>query len=133
MVHRFRKQLQVSAMLVVVGLAFLATPAVAEVLSAQGEWHSVSSDLLGGTWTATLTRDGSHLQGTLQLNGSNVFTGGDVTGDISASSIVLGIMGDAVQKATFSAQLVGDSLQGEWECDAVHDSGVWYGTLSAVR
>ena len=42
-------------------------------------------------------------------------------------------MADGTKQATFSGQLDGKSIKGEWDCEAVKDHGVWYGTLSARK
>ncbi len=117
--------------LVLLGVA--ATAGSAQELTGKGEWHSVSSDLLGGTWTAALTRSGGGVIGTLTLSGSNMFSGGQVSGSIDASSIVFGVVAEGAQATTFSAKLDGDSIKGEWECGDVNDHGVWYGSLKASK
>ncbi|MFQ5668348.1 MAG: hypothetical protein ACE5I7_18215, partial [Candidatus Binatia bacterium] len=87
---------------------------------------------IGGTWTATLVRKAGRVEGTLSLTGSNILPGGAVSGHIDASSVMLGVMIGNAHRATFSAKLDGDSINGEWQCDAVKDHGVRYGTLSAA-
>ena len=122
-----------SPLTAVVVVALSAAVCTAQELTGSGEWQSLSSELIGGTWTAQLTRKGSRIAGTLNLTGSNVFSGGDVAGEIDASSIVLGVMSSNARQATFSAKVNGDLISGEWQCDAVGDHGAWYGTLSAAR
>jgi hypothetical protein len=121
---------QVSA--VFLAIALWGAPGQAQQLGGKGQWQSISGDAIRGTWTVTLTRTGSRVQGNLQLTGSNVLTGGVVTGDIDANSVVLGVMADGAREATFSAKLNGTSIAGEWQCDLVKDHGVWFGSLSPV-
>lgn len=81
-------------------------------------------------WKIALTRSLDEVSGNISLDGSNVLWGGAVQGTMDSSGIVLGIMaGDALQ-ATFKGSLEGNQVRGEWECDAIQDSGVWFGTLT---
>jgi hypothetical protein len=115
------------------GLMILLTAGTtgAQELVGRGEWQSLSGgDHLKGTWTVRLQRNGTSLDGTMELSGSNVFSGGPVQGNIDGQSIVLGVSSDGVTAATFAGKLTGDSIGGEWECPAVNDKGVWQGTLS---
>ena len=77
----------------------------------------------------TLTQIGNHVQGNLDLTGSNVFSGGQVSGDINGSSVMLGVMVDGNNEANFTGRLTGNTISGEWDSDPAHDSGVWSGTL----
>jgi hypothetical protein len=103
----------------------------AQQLMGSGEWQSLSSEGIKGTWIASLTREGKLVDGSLRLTGSNVFTGGTVNGDINASSIMLGVMAEGTRQATFTGKLEGGKISGEWRCDAVKDQGVWWGMLVA--
>jgi hypothetical protein len=123
--------MRVLAMLLAVGLC--ASEAAAQQLVGKGEWRSLTGEPIKGTWTATLARDGNRVQGNLDLTGSNVFSAGAVSGEIDALGITLGVMVDGAQQATFSGKLEGDSISGEWECDAVKDHGVWYGRLARAK
>jgi len=101
----------------------------APALSGRGEWQSVRGDGIGGKWTVTLTRSGEQVEGELTLSGSNVFTGGKVSGTIDGASLVLGVMSEAGKTASFSGKLDGERIAGEWEAAPVDDHGVWFGTL----
>ncbi len=101
-------------------------------ITAKGEWQSLTGDSIRGTWVATLTRNGGRLEGNLDLTGSNVFSGGAVSGSIDGSNVMLGVMADGANQATFSGKLQGTSISGEWHSDVVRDSGVWSGGLSAA-
>jgi hypothetical protein len=107
------------------------TAATVRQLTGKGEWQSLSGDSINGTWAVTLVPRGHRIEGNLDLAGSNVFSGGAVSGTIDGSNVVLGVMADGTNQATFSGKLQGGSISGEWQSDAVHDSGVWSGTLSA--
>lgn len=98
-------------------------------LGGTGEWQSLAGDAMRGTWSVELRRSGSQVAGTISLSGSNVFRGGTVNGTIDGQAVVLGVMAEGGAQATFSGKLTGDSISGEWECPAVKDNGVWYGTL----
>ncbi len=100
-------------------------------LSGSGEWQSVKGDGIGGKWTVALTRSGGRVAGTLTLTGSNVFTGGTVSGTVDDKQVVLGVLSEAGKAATFTGALDGDTLKGEWEAALVDDHGVWVGTLGA--
>jgi hypothetical protein len=113
-------------------LVLLATAAPAQQLTGKGEWHSLSSAIINGKWAASLTRTGNHLAGTLKLGRTDALSGGTVSGDINASSIVLGVMADDIREVTFTGKLDGDSVKGEWDCPALKDHGVWFGTLTVA-
>ncbi len=123
----------IMTLLVLMLLALAALPALAEQLNGGGEWASLSGDSIKGTWSVSLTRDGDRVTGTLALTGSDVFRDAAVTGTIDRSSIMLGVMSQADQRATFSGKLDGNSVSGEWESDAVNDHGVWTGTLATAK
>jgi hypothetical protein len=108
----------------------LSSAAAAQQLTGTGTWQSLSSAIIKGGWTASLVRTGNHVEGTLALTGSNLLSGGAVSGDIDSSSIMLGVVSKDVRQATFSGQLVGNTVKGEWNCPAVNDHGIWSGTLS---
>jgi hypothetical protein len=38
-------------------------------------------------------------------------------------------MNGGTVQAWFAGKLDGKSIEGEWECEALQDHGVWYGTL----
>jgi hypothetical protein len=114
----------------VVFLLMATAAAHGQELVGKGEWQSLSGTAIKGTWVASLTRAGDQVAGTLTLTGSNVFTGGSVLGDIDTASIMLGVMAAGAKQASFSARIDGESIKGEWECDAVKDHGVWWGTLT---
>lgn len=109
------------------------TTATVRQLTGKGEWQSLSGDSINGTWAVTLAPRGHRVEGNLDLTGSNVFSGGAVNGTIDGSNVVLGVMADGANQATFSGKLQDGSISGEWQSDAVHDSGVWSGTLSAAE
>ena len=112
------------AQLAVVIVVLWCSAGFGEELAGKGQWQSLSGASIRGTWSATLTRTGDQLQGNLQLTGSNVFTGGAVTGNIDALSVALGVVAAGSQEATFSAKLDGTSIAGEWQSDLVKDHGV---------
>lgn len=120
-------------MAVIVMLGSLGSAVQAQQITGKGEWQSLSGDAIKGTWTVNLMRTGNHLEGSLDLSGSNVFTGGDVSGSIDAASIVLGVAVGGTQHATFSGKLDGDIVSGEWTSDGLKDSGVWFGSLGAPQ
>ncbi len=111
-------------------LALTTAPLRAQQLQGKGEWQSSASDMIKGTWSVTLVRAGGQVNGSLQLTGSNVFSGGAVTGTIDQSSVVLGVVADGLASTTFAGKLDGASISGEWQSRTANDSGVWYGTLS---
>ncbi len=115
---------------ILVGLAVAS--AHAEQLVGKGEWKSLSGDVIGGSWAATIVQNAGGVNGSLTLTGSNVFAGGDVTGTVDAASIVLGLLNEQGKQATFSAKIDGTSIKGEWNSDLLNDHGVWYGTLEPV-
>jgi hypothetical protein len=123
----------VTRTLVVAGLLFSLRCAVAtaQQLSGSGEWESLTSGSMRGTWTASLVRAGNKVQGTVSLTGSNVISLASVTGSIDGSSVMLGVAADGARQATFSGKLQGGSIKGEWELDSdvLTDHGVWYGKL----
>ena len=98
-------------------------------LAGEGEWHSLSSELIGGTWKADFTRSGEVVRGTLELTGSNVLSRMDVSGTIDASKIVVGTSREKGRDASFAAKLSDDKIDGEWECPSLNDHGVWFGTV----
>ena len=118
--------------LVIMGLFFPSYLLAAETtaLAGRGEWHSLGGDRIHGTWGVSLVRDGSQVSGNLSLSGSNVFTGGRVSGTISGSKLVFGVLSEDEKLATFAATLNPDgAISGEWQSETVKDKGVWYGTL----
>jgi hypothetical protein len=119
--------------LVVAAVLVLPAWSSAEPLSGSGEWQSLSGQAIKGTWTASITRDGGLVDGSLTLKGSNVFGGGAVTGDINTSSIMLGVMAQGTKQATFTGKIDGDKISGEWQCEALKDHGVWWGSLVPVK
>jgi hypothetical protein len=121
------------AVIVIVVLGSLGSAGHAQQITGKGEWHSLSGEAIKGTWTVNLMRSGSHLQGSLDLTGSNVFAGGDVSGNLDAASIMLGVAVGDTQHATFSGKLDGDTVSGEWTSDTLKDSGVWFGSLGALQ
>lgn len=117
----------------IISLLLFGDFALADELTGKGEWQSLSGKSIKGTWSVKLSQAGGSVQGNLDLTGSNVFSGGDVTGTVDASSIVLGVMVDGQKQAVFSGKLDGGSISGEWECDAIADHGVWYGSLATTK
>lgn len=114
---------------VFIGLSCCALAAAAE-LRGEGEWQSLSGDSIKGTWSASLEESAGEVAGRLTLNGSNVFTGGMVTGTMDGGGIVLGVMVESLKQATFQGKLDGESVAGEWQSEIAGDHGVWSGTLS---
>ena len=115
-------------------LSLSATRAAAEQLVGKGEWASGrSSDAIRGTWTADLQRDGGSIAGTLTLTGSNLVDRADVSGTIDERQIVLGVTAKGTTQASFTGQLRGGSISGEWDFPAARNEGVWYGTLAPNR
>lgn len=107
----------------------LAPAAPAQQLSGKGEWQSLSSAIIKGEWTVSLTRNGKTVEGIIDLGGTSPLHGSAVTGSINASSIVLGVVANDRQQATFTGKLDGTSVAGEWDSPSAKDHGVWYGTL----
>lgn len=105
-------------------------PLPAGPLAGSGEWQSIKGEGIGGTWTVTLTRSGDRVDGTLSLRGSNVFSGGRVSGTVNAGQVVLGVLTEAGKVASFTGLLDGRCIKGEWEAALIDDHGVWYGTLA---
>ncbi len=106
-------------------LAVCAAVASGQQLAGKGEWRSLSGDTIGGTWTASLTRTGNRVQGTLILGGSNVLSGGDVVGGIDTCSIMLGVVAAGARQAAFSGKLDGDSIKGEWSGNVLSTPAPW--------
>jgi hypothetical protein len=108
----------------------LVTPAAE--LAGKGTWHSTNSDAVKGTWSATLTRSETEVRGTMTIDGSNVFTGGEVEGTVEAGKIVLGVFQQGSRVAHFAGKADGDAVIGEWSCPAIADEGVWEGRLPGI-
>ncbi len=104
-------------------------PAVAADLAGNGEWRSRSGDAMRGTWSATLVRSGSEISGSIELTGSPLLAGGQVTGSMEGDELVLGVVAEGENEATFKGKLVGGSVSGEWSLPVLTDSGTWTGTL----
>lgn len=117
------------AVLALFVLAFWGSMAVAGELTGKGEWQSFSSELIRGTWSATLTRVDDRVEGRIEIRGSNVFGGGQVSGEMRPTQVVLGVMAAGSKQALFSGKLTGTTVEGEWTADAIGDSGMWKGTL----
>lgn len=103
--------------------------AAAQELGGQGEWRSLSGEGIRGTWGVDLSQSGTDLHGAIKLTGSTLFTDGLVTGSIDGEQVVLGVMADGLEQATFSGKLTGESISGEWRCPSIKDEGVWFGKL----
>jgi hypothetical protein len=111
-------------------ITLLLNSSVAADLSGGGEWRSLRGESIRGTWSASLVRSGDGLRGTFDLDGSNVFRRGEVEGSISGEDVVLGIVAEGQEVASFTGRLgEGGTVSGEWECEALGDSGVWEGSL----
>ncbi len=117
------------AIAIVVTLGGLAQ---GQELSGKGSWQSLSSESIKGSWTTALTQKDAQLEGSFDLQGSNVFSGGAVDGEITASKIAFGLMVQGARWAEFTGKVDGDQISGEWTCEAIGDHGVWYGTLKRV-
>jgi len=117
--------------MVVGSLLALCSAARAQQLAGRGEWESLSGDAIRGTWSVALQRSDTHVNGTMALTGSNVLKTASVSGTIEGQNIVLGLSSDGISEATFSGQLSGTSISGEWDCPTIEDQGVWQGTLAA--
>lgn len=104
-------------------------PAVAEDLAGNGEWRSRSGDAMRGAWSATLVRSESEIRGNIELTGSPLFSGGQVTGSMDGDELVLGVIAEGDNEATFRGKLVDGTVSGEWDLPAITDSGTWTGTL----
>lgn len=123
-----------SACIVIGSLLALCSAACAQQLAGRGEWESLSgSEVIRGTWSVALQRSNTQVSGTIALTGSNVLTSASVTGTIDGRNIVLGLSADGTTEATFSGQLAGTSISGEWDCPAIKDQGVWHGTLTTAQ
>lgn len=74
-------------------------------IRASDEWRS---NLAGeGKWTASLALNGSTITGTMQPEGWPGVGVGQVTGNLSASSIQLGVIAAGESKADFVGALTG--------------------------
>jgi len=104
--------------------------AMAQQIVGRGDWQSLGGETIHGTWKVMLQRSGAHVDGTMELTGSNMLSTGSASGTIDGQNVVLGVSWNGVAAASFSGQLTGDSISGEWDCAAVKDQGVWHGTLS---
>lgn len=114
------------------GVMAITGAARADELVGRGKWQSLSGgDHIKGKWSVDLKRTGTRVEGTMELSGSNVLTGGSVEGSIDGDSVLLGVSSNGVVAASFSGQLDGNSISGYWECAAVKDEGVWEGDLIA--
>lgn len=121
-------------MIALVGLVGIvaSAPAWAGEIVGSGTWQSVKAEAVRGKWTASLTQSKDALQGTLTLEGSNVFTGGPVQGTLAEGQIVLGVLQQGSKVATFTGKYDGSRIAGEWSCPTVADEGVWEGDLPGV-
>lgn len=101
-------------------------------LNGSGEWQSLKGEGIAGKWTVSLNRSGDQVDGELTLSGSNVFTGGTVSGTVDGKQIVLGVMSQGNKVASFAGALDGDTIKGEWDAALIQDHGVWFGTFGAA-
>ena len=113
-------------------LLFLSGISYAEGLTGRGDWRSVSSDSIRGTWSVDLTRSGSGVVGTMDLTGSNALRTCTITGNVAGNDIILGLVTGGSTVATFTGKLVEGAVSGEWEAPTLRDEGVWYGELQAA-
>jgi hypothetical protein len=113
-------------------LVMMSAPAPADLVSGNGEWQSNSGVAMRGTWTVALERSGSGLNGTLSMTGSLLFSGAKVTGTLDGDQIILGAVTDGEYQVTFNGRLTEEKVAGEWQSDALGDSGSWSGTLRFV-
>ena len=104
----------------------------AQQLSGGGSWQSTNAEPVKGKWTAALTLSKQDVQGTLTLDGSNVFTGGKVEGTLTDGQIVLGVFQQGTKAASFAGKFDGETVSGEWSCPAIADEGVWEGNLRGM-
>lgn len=125
----------------VIGLVVFVTIAAVGGLSSSraddvvgsGEWQSLSGEAIRGGWSVDLRRSGDLLAGTIKLTDSPLFSEAAVSGSIDGRQVVLGVMAQGVRQATFTGQVTGDSVSGEWKCPTIDDSGVWYGALKVTQ
>lgn len=110
-------------------LVLMGTRATADLVAGNGEWQSNSGVAMRGTWTVALERSGSDLTGTISMTGSLLFSGAKITGTLDGDEIMLGAVTDGDYQVTFSGRLTEGKITGEWQCDALGDSGSWSGTL----
>jgi hypothetical protein len=110
-------------------LVTMITAAPADLVAGNGEWQSNSGVAMRGTWTVALERAGSELSGTISMTGSLLFSGAKVTGTLDGDQIMLGAVTDGEYRMTFSGRVTEEKITGEWQCDALGDSGTWSGTL----
>lgn len=134
MAHSIWKQVACSAALAAGMVLVVAAPVLGESLVGQGEWRSTQGgDYIRGTWAAELSRSGERVEGTMSLTGSNVLLSGTVDGEVrKGGEVVLGIAADGERAATFRGRLEGEQIAGEWEFEAVKDTGTWKGTLRSL-
>jgi hypothetical protein len=71
------------------------------------------------------------MEGSIALTGSPLFLGGEVSGTIEGEDVVLGVLTEGDHRATFRGTLRDQKVEGEWECPAIGDRGVWSGTLQS--
>lgn len=121
--------------IIVAVLAFVAVVARlagANDLTGSGEWRSLRGESIRGRWSARLSSSGEGLSGTFVLDGSNVLRAGEVEGTLSGGKIVLGIVAEGQHVASFAGTMSEEgSVSGEWEFEALGDSGVWEGAMRA--
>ncbi len=109
----------------------LASTGFAETLGGTGTWQSLNADAIRGKWDAQFVRQGNRIDGNIDLTGSNVVSGGKVSGEIDGAGVTFGVMVDGKQWATFSGKLRDGAIDGDWtfESDGLSDRGVWTGIL----
>lgn len=112
------------------GFAPATGGAIGADLAGKGEWQSLSS-AAKGSWSVRLLRSGDEVKGTFDLDGSNVISGGTVTGALTPDGITLGVVADGDVRASFAGKLEGEAIAGEWSLQSPHfrDEGVWSGVL----
>lgn len=109
-----------------------AAVAHAGEITGSGRWQSTNADPVKGKWSVVLTLAKDEVRRTMTLDGSNVFTGGEVQGILAEGQIVLGVFEQGSKVASFAGKVDGDAVKGEWSCGAVADEGVWEGTLTGI-
>jgi hypothetical protein len=97
-------------------------------IRAFGTWRS---DLEGeGSWSASLAVSGSKITGTIEPQGLSGVKTGDLSGDISAGSIQLGVISAGEVTAEFSGALTDAGIKGTYRTSS-GDRGEWEGSWQA--
>jgi hypothetical protein len=107
----------------------MSSPVRGDLVTGNGEWESRSSVVIRGTWTVALERTGDDLKGTLTLTGSPLFAHADIAGTLEGDHVMFGTVLEGTNEVSFGGTVTDGRVIGEWDCEAVGDSGSWSGVL----